>query len=229
MIFSMALSPHAAWGGFVGVMITGIQRAMFSNEAGMGSAAIAHAASKTSEPIREGLVGMLGPFIDTIIVCTLTALVVIITGVWNEPAFVLSSGNVGVTLTAAAFRRVIPWFPYLLTFCIALFAYSSMISWCYYGERGWVYLIDHLGGRGIQTLVVFRITFVLFVLMGATNTLSDVLSFSDAMIFSMAFPNIVGGVILAPQVRSHLRDYWQRYRSGVMDVRGQTGAPVLAD
>ena len=229
MIFSMALSPHAAVGGFIGVMITGIQRAMFSNEAGMGSAAIAHAASKTREPIREGLVGMLGPFIDTIIVCTMTALVVIITGVWDQPAFALSEGNVGVTLTTAAFRSVIPWFPYVLTFCIALFAYSSMISWCYYGERGWVYLMDHLGGRGLQTLIVFRMTFVCFVLIGATNTLRDVLSFSDAMIFSMAFPNIVGGVILAPKVRAYLRDYSLRYLREMGDDPEPPVSPFPAD
>ncbi len=215
---SMAFTQNASFGGMIGVMVIGIRRAMFSNEAGMGNAAIVHAASKTDEPVREGLVAMLGPFIDTIIVCVMTALVVILTGVWNQPAFTQQGGDIGVTLTAAAFRSVIPWFPYILTLCIVLFAYSTMISWCYYGERGWIYLLDQCGGNGLRTVVIFRILFVVFVVIGATNPLRDVLDFSDAMIFSMAFPNILGSMLLAPQVRERVHAYWQRIRAENMPV-----------
>ena len=160
---------------------------------------------------------MLGPFIDTIIICTMTALVIIITGVWSDPLLTQDAANVGVSLTSAAFATVLPWFPVVLTLCIALFAYSTMISWCYYGERGWVYLLDHFGdGAGLKTLPVFRISFVLFTYIGAVSSLKDVIDFSDLMILSMAFPNIVGSILLAPRVKELLRDYWKRYKSNAM-------------
>jgi len=217
LIFTMAFTKNAYYGGFFGVLIMGVRRAAFSNEAGLGSAAIAHAAAKTEEPVREGIVGMIGPFIDTIIVCFMTAMVVIITGTWNDPSI---SQSAGVTLTTEAFGSVIGWFPYILTLCIGLFAYSTMISWCYYGERGWIYLLDHIQiggeGYGLKTVVLFRIIFVIFIVVGAVSKLSDVLDFSDAMIFSMAFPNIVGSIFLAPKVLEKVRDYWGRYQSGEM-------------
>ena len=216
LIFTMAFTKNAYYGGFFGVLIMGVRRAAFSNEAGLGSAAIAHAAAKTEEPVREGIVGMIGPFIDTIIVCFMTAMVVIITGTWNDPSI---SQSAGVALTTEAFGSVISWFPYILTLCIGLFAYSTMISWCYYGERGWIYLLDHIGeeGYGLKTVVLFRIIFVVFIVVGAVSKLSDVLDFSDAMIFSMAFPNIVGSIFLAPKVLKKVRDYWERYQSGEMN------------
>tara|TARA_B100000809_G_scaffold158927_1_gene156273 strand:+ start:8126 stop:9766 length:1641 start_codon:yes stop_codon:yes gene_type:complete len=216
LIFTMAFTKNAYYGGFFGVLIMGVRRAAFSNEAGLGSAAIAHAAAKTEEPVREGIVGMIGPFIDTIIVCFMTAMVVIITGTWNDPSI---SQSAGVALTTEAFGSVISWFPYILTLCIGLFAYSTMISWCYYGERGWIYLLDHVGeeGYGLKTVVLFRIIFVVFIVVGAVSKLSDVLDFSDAMIFSMAFPNIVGSIFLAPKVLKKVRDYWERYQSGEMN------------
>lgn len=217
LILSMAFTDNAFYGGIVGVFVWGIRRASFSNEAGLGSAAIAHAAAKTDEPVREGIIGMIGPFIDTIIVCSMTAIVVIITGAWNDPSIVQAGQeNVGVALTTVAFGSVIGWFPYILTISIGLFAYSTMISWCYYGERGWVYILDHFGGSGLKTVIVFRIVFVAFILVGAVNKLSDVLAFSDLLILSMAFPNIVGSIILAPRVLEKLRDYWSRYTSGEM-------------
>ena len=218
LIFTMAFTKNAYYGGFFGVLIMGVRRAAFSNEAGLGSAAIAHAAAKTEEPVREGIVGMIGPFIDTIIVCFMTAMVVIITGTWNDPSI---SQSAGVTLTTEAFGSVIGWFPYILTLCIGLFAYSTMISWCYYGERGWIYLLDHIQiggeGYGLKTVVLFRIIFVIFIVVGAVSKLSDVLDFSDAMIFSMAFPNIVGSIFLAPKVLKKVRAYWERYQSGEMN------------
>ena len=218
LIFTMAFTKNAYYGGVFGVLIMGVRRAAFSNEAGLGSAAIAHAAAKTEEPVREGIVGMIGPFIDTIIVCFMTAMVVIITGTWNDPSI---SQSAGVTLTTEAFGSAISWFPYILTLCIGLFAYSTMISWCYYGERGWIYLLDHIQiggeGYGLKTVVLFRIIFVIFIVVGAVSKLSDVLDFSDAMIFSMAFPNIVGSIFLAPKVLKKVRAYWERYQSGEMN------------
>ena len=214
LIFRLAFTGNAFYGGFVGVLVWGIRRASFSNEAGLGSAAIAHAAAKTEEPVREGLVAMIGPCIDTIIVCFMTAMVVIITGAWNDPTL---SQSDGVTLTTKAFESAIGWFPLILTISIGLFAYSTMISWGYYGERGWIYLLDHFGGIGLKTVVIFRVIFVLFVLVGAVYPLRAVLDFSDAMVLGMAFPNIIASIILAPRVLEKVKDYWHRYQSGEME------------
>lgn len=211
LIVSMAFSGNAVYGGMVGVLVYGITRAAFSNEAGLGSAAIAHAAAKTNEPVREGMVAMVGPIIDTLIVCTMTALVVIITGAWNDPSIPQSAG---VSLTTQAFGSAISWFPYVLTACIVLFAYSTMISWCYYGERGWIYLLDHVNGLGLKTVMVFRIVFVGAIVVGAVHPLSEVLDFSDAMILSMSLPNILGSVILAPVVWKITSSYIHRLRVG---------------
>ncbi len=221
LIFTMAFTNNAFFGGLVGVLVMGVRRAAFSNEGGLGSAAIAHAAAKTDEPVREGIVGMIGPVIDTMIVCMMTALVVIITGVWDNPEVLQGAADLdntkkGVLLTSAAFATVIPWFPYVLTVCVSLFAYSTMISWCYYGERGWIYIFDHFGNSGLKTVVIFRLLFVGFVIVGATETLNNVLDFSDLMILSLAFPNIIGSVLLAPKVKELLTDYWTRYKSGAM-------------
>jgi AGCS family alanine or glycine:cation symporter len=224
IMFSRAFDENAFFGGVVGVLITGVQRAAFSNEAGLGSASVAHAAAKTDEPVREGMVAMLGPFIDTIVVCFMTAMVVIITGAYADPTLAAQGGNVGVTVTTVAFAGVISWFPYLLTICIALFAYSTMISWCYYGERGWIYLLDHFNGAGLKTVIVFRVIFVFFVVVGAVNKLTHVLDFSDIMILSMAFPNIIGSVILAPRVLKRLEDYWGRYTAGEMKTYAEQKA-----
>jgi AGCS family alanine or glycine:cation symporter len=214
LIFEMAFTSNAMFGGALGVMVTGMTRAAFSNEAGLGSAAVIHAAAKTSEPVREGMVAMLGPFIDTIVICTMTALVVIVSGAWNDPSIPSSAG---VELTSAAFATVLPWFPKVLTVSIVLFAYSTMISWCYYGERGWIYLVDHFGaGKGIKSVLIFRLIFLSFILVGALNEFSDVVDFSDAMILSLAFPNIIGSVILAPKVIAKLKDYCARLKSGEM-------------
>ena len=213
LIFKMAFTENAFYGGMAGVLVWGIRRAAFSNEAGLGSAAIAHAAAKTKEPVREGLVAMIGPFIDTIVICSMTALVVIITGAWEDPNI---PQEAGVILTTEAFGRTLSWFPTILAACILLFAYSTMISWCYYGERGWIYLMDHFGGIGLRTVLGFRIIFVAFVFIGSVTKLSAVLDFSDIMILCLAFPNIVGSVILAPEVLKRVQDYWGRYTSGEM-------------
>ncbi|MCH2107716.1 MAG: alanine:cation symporter family protein [Polyangiaceae bacterium] len=209
LIFAKAFSANAAYGGAIGVLVWGVTRASFSNEAGLGSAAIAHAAAKTDEPVREGLVAMLGPFIDTMIVCMTTALVVIVSGAWNDPSI---PQEAGVSLTTAAFATVLPWFPKVLAICVLLFAYSTMISWCYYGERGWIYIMDHFNGRGVATVGVFRVIFVCFVFIGAVAKLEAVLDFSDLLILCMAFPNLIGSAFLAPRIKAALADYWNRVR-----------------
>ena len=215
LIFRYAFTSNAIFGGTLGVLVTGVKRAAFSNEAGLGSAAIVHAAAKTDEPVREGIVAMLGPFIDTVLICTMTALVVVISGAWNDPSI---PQEAGVELTTSAFKSALPWFPHILTISIALFAYSTMISWCYYGERGWIYLMDTLAGdgKGIKSVIVFRMIFLSFIMVGAVSSLSDVILFSDLMILSMAFPNILGSIILTPKVSGIVKDYCRRYSVGEM-------------
>jgi len=147
----------------------------------------------------------------------MTSMVIVVTGVYADPSIGAGSADIGVSLTTAAFQSVIPWFPIVLTICIALFAYSTMISWCYYGERGWIYLMDHLGeGVGLRTLPIFRTIFVFFTYLGAISSLGDVIDFSDLMILSLAFPNIVGSLILAPRVKRLLANYWTRLKAGEM-------------
>ncbi len=205
-IVSEAFTGPALYGGFLGVLVTGIRRAVFSNEAGLGSAAFVHAAAKTDEPAREGIVAMIGPFIDTIVICTMTALVCMITGVYDDPEY----ADKGVAMTAAAFESFVPGARYVLSVAVFLFAYSTMISWSYYGERAWEYLF------GPSTILVYRIIFVTFVFIGSVTSLSNVIGFSDMMILGMAFPNILGGVLLSPQIKATLDEYWQRYQSGQM-------------
>jgi len=207
-IISQAFSPQAAFGGFLGVFIQGVRRAAFSNEAGLGSAAFAHAAAKTDEPAREGMVAMIGPFIDTVIICLMTALVCMITGVYDDPEYV----GKGVTMTSAAFETFIPGANYILSIVVILFAYSTMISWSYYGERAWEYLF------GLNSILIYRIIFVCFVFIGSVTALQSVLDFSDAMILGMAFPNIICGIILSPQIKKVLNDYWSRLKSGEMKM-----------
>ena len=179
-IFSGAFSPQGMTGGLVGVLILGFQRAAFSNEAGIGSASIAHSAVKTKEPVTEGFVSMLEPFIDTVVICTITALVIIVTV--YQPGVTDANGISGVELTSAAFASAIPWFPYVLTVVVILFAYSTIVAWSYYGLAGWVYLF----GDGAKTKMAYNLSFCVFVMLGCAIKLDSVLSFSDAMVFAMA-------------------------------------------
>ena len=206
LILDQAFTGEAVYGGFLGIMITGIRRAAFSNEAGIGSAAIAHAAARTHEAAREGMVAMIGPFIDTIVICTMTALVCLLTGVYADPAL----ADKGAEMTARAFASVIPGSGAVLALIITMFAYSTMISWSYYGERSWEYLFG--GG----SLLIYRLIFVAFVFLGAVSKLSNVIEFSDMMILGMAFPNIIGGIILSPQIKARLLEYWDRLQRGEM-------------
>ena len=213
-IFSQAFSPNAFFGGMIAVFIQGARRAAFSNEAGMGSAAIAHAAAKTDEPVREGVVAMIGPFIDTIVVCTMTALAILVTSSHLEadgtPMTEAVANARGVEVTAAAFASLGPALPYFLCIAVFVFAYSTMISWSYYGERAIEYLF------GMKAILPYRIVYVLFVVLGPMLSLQAVLDFSDMMLLSMAFPNIIGMVLLSGLVAGKLRDYNGRLKSGEM-------------
>jgi AGCS family alanine or glycine:cation symporter len=202
-IFTEAFDPRALSGGFIGVMILGFQRAVFSNEAGIGSAAIAHSAVRTNEPATEGYVGLLEPFIDTVVICTLTALVILTTV--YEPGLA-GSGVQGVELTSRAFASTLPWSTVPLSFIAILFAFSTMISWSYYGLKGWTYLL----GEGKRKEAVFKALFCAFGALGCTVQLGAVLDFSDAMVFLIALPNIIGLYLLAPSLKQELADYYQR-------------------
>ena len=215
MIFSGAFTPEAGLGGILGVIIVGFQRAAFSNEAGAGSAAIAHSAVKTKYPASEGIVALLEPFIDTVVICTMTALVIIF---FNMDVGAFSYGNAvwstvllndsgaytgGVDLTSMAYDSVIPGFRYVLTIAIVLFAFSTMISWSYYGLQSWKYLF----GRGRTADIIYKVLFLLFVVIGAAATLDAVIKFSDAMILALVFPNMIGLLILFPKVKEELKKY----------------------
>ena len=201
-IFNGAFSPEGVAGGAIGVLVQGFRRAAFSNEAGVGSASIAHAAVKTKYPASEGMVALLEPFIDTVVVCTMTALVLIITGnVVSENASLNDAQ--AILLTSSAFESVISWFPYVLTVAVVLFAFSTMISWSYYGFQGWAYLF----GRTKKMEYAYKLLFCVFVVIGSAASLGSVIGFSDAMIFAMMVPNMVGLVLLAPKVKEELNKY----------------------
>jgi AGCS family alanine or glycine:cation symporter len=207
-IITNAFSPEGVTGGMIAVLVLGFRRAAFSNEAGIGSSAIAHSAVKTGEPLTQGFVAMLEPFIDTVVICTLTALVIILTV--YDPAL-LNDGTIsGVELTSAAFASVIPWFPYVLAVVVILFAYSTMISWSYYGLEGFIYIF----GSHRWSKFTFNTIFCLFVIVGCTTQLTAVLDFSDAMIFAMALANILGLYLLSPLVKRELEHYWNRLHEG---------------
>ncbi len=206
-IFTEAFNPQATVGGVLGVMILGVQRAVFSNEAGIGSAPIAHAAVRTEEPATEGYVSLLEPFIDTIVICTLTALV-ILTTVYHPG--MESEGVQGIELTAQAFKETISWSTVPLSFIAILFAFSTMISWSYYGMKGWTYIF----GESKIAEAIFKLIFCGFVALGCTIELSAVLDFSDAMVFVVALPNILGLYMLAPTIKRELKIYQQKLKSG---------------
>lgn len=206
-IFEGAFMPSAMKGGLIGVLIVGFQRAAFSNEAGVGSASIAHSASKTNEPVSEGIVALLEPFIDTVVVCTMTALVLIFTGFADG-----SSDLTGAELTSAAFSTVFPWFKYILIIAILLFAFSTMISWSYYGLKSWTYLFGISKGSEIA----YKVLFLLFIVIGSASSLGAVLDFSDMMILGMAFPNILGLYFLSGEVRKDLLKYFDDLKTGVI-------------
>ena len=210
VIVTRAFTLEAGIGGLVGVLIQGFRRAAFSNEAGVGSAAIAHSAARTPEPVREGIVALLEPFIDTLIVCTMTGLVIVVTGAYDNP----DAGS-GIQMTSYAFATVFPWFPKVLLLTAILFAFSTMISWSYYGEQCWAQLF------GLDWILGYKLLFLLCVVAGAVFQAEAVLDFGDLMILGMAFPNVAGVVLLSGRVKRELDSYLERLRSGAFArVRG---------
>ncbi|MCC0047206.1 alanine/glycine:cation symporter family protein [Albidovulum sp.] len=222
-IFAGAFTEMGIAGGAVGALIQGFRRAAFSNEAGVGSAAIAHSAVRTKEPITEGFVSLLEPFIDTVVICTMTALVIIFTQqlvidpetglyVMNEATGRIATvgDTSGVGLTSAAFGSAFSWFPYLLVVAVVLFAFSTMISWSYYGLKAWTYLF----GEGKAQELIFKLLFCCFVIVGAAASLGPVIDFSDAAIFAMAVVNIIGLYVLMPIVKREVESYLSRLKSG---------------
>ncbi|WP_226960727.1 alanine/glycine:cation symporter family protein [Thalassotalea sp. LPB0316] len=201
LIIHGAFDPNGVAGGIIGVMIQGFKRATFSSEAGVGAASIAHAAATTKEPIREGYVALIEPFIDTVVICTLTALVIVITGSYQ------TTQADGVALTSQAFASVIWWFPYLLSVAVLLFALSTMISWAYYGSIAWQYLV----GENKAMSLLYKLIFCLFTIIGASISLQSVIDISDSMFFSMAIANIIGLYLLAPMIKKDLKVYQQKY------------------
>ena len=214
-IISGAFSPVAIKGGFLGVLVIGIQRAVFSNEAGIGSAAIVHSAAKTDEPVSEGIVALLEPFIDTVVVCSITALVVVVTGAYAAPEMASAvANNEGARLTLHAFVTGGPdWFAYILYVAVVLFAFSTCISWSYYGERCWAQLF------GNSTSLVYKLLFLLFTFLGSIVTRGNVLDFSDLMLLGMSLPNLLGVFLLSGIIKRQLDNYWDRYRDGKIVLR----------
>ncbi|GAA4687376.1 alanine/glycine:cation symporter family protein [Nocardioides nanhaiensis] len=218
-IISEAFAPTAAAGGVVGVLIVGFQRAAFSNEAGVGSSPIVHSAVKTKHPVSEGFVAMLEPFIDTVVVCTMTALTIVIadTAYYNDAVTAVAGGADapdGVVVTSRAFETFLPQFPVVLAIAVALFAFSTLITWSYYTLKAWTTLF----GRSTTSEMIFKVIFCLFVVIGSVVNFSEVLSFADAMLFVCAVPNLLACYLLLPKVRQELRDFREGRRNGTITV-----------
>ena len=198
IIFKTAFQVDSTIGGMIGVMIAGFKRAVFSNESGIGSAPIAYAAAKSDNHLNTGFMSLLSPFVDTILVCSMTAMVIIITGTYQD-----SNGIQGVELTSKAFQSAFDWFPAILAVAITLFALSTLITWSYYGLRCWTYLF----GQNKKTIIFYKLIFLGFTIIGTSMNLSSVINFSDAMIFAMSVPNIIGLYFLAPKLIKDLENY----------------------
>ncbi|MGB3296034.1 MAG: alanine/glycine:cation symporter family protein [Phormidesmis sp.] len=206
-IISSAFVPEAVAGGAIGAIVIGFQRAVFSNEAGIGSAAIAHSAARTDEPVREGIVALLEPFIDTMFICNMTAIVIVLTGVYADPA---AADLDGARLSAASFETIIGWFPYVIAIAGFLFAISTMISWSYYGQMAWTYLF------GDRTVNIYKVLFLACGFIGSIVNLGLVLEFSDILLLAMSLPNLLGCFLLSGIVAKELESYMSRLKSGEM-------------
>ncbi len=210
LITREAFNPQAIEGGMVAVMVQGLRRGLFSNSAGVGSAAIAHAATRTKEPVREGIVSSLEPFIDTIVICNITALVCVVTNAYQTAP----DAALGFELVAIAFGQVVSGFSLMLTVAVCLFAFSTIISWAYYGEQCWRYL------TGDRWPLAYRLVYVVATFVGTVTQPSAVLAFSDMMLFAIAIPNLLGCLLLSNQVAATLKNYWQRLNTGQMAIHG---------
>jgi len=212
IIVGGAFQLESVYGGFIGTLVTGVQRAAFSNEAGCGSAPIVHSAAKTNEPLREGLVALLEPFIDTVVVCSITGLVLVVTGAYElgSPELPEAERLSGIEMTSEAFNSVFPGFRYLLSFIALLFAFSTMISWSYYGEQSCVYLF------GLGSVKCFKITFLFFTFLGCNIDAASVIAFSDMMILGASFPNLLGVGLMLGVLLEMVDDYFTRLYNGSM-------------
>jgi len=214
LIVSEAFNPTSAGVGIFMAMAQGFQRAVFSNEAGMGSAGIAHAPAKVKYPVRQGLVSLYEPLIDTVIICTMTALVIVITGSYLGGTPELDSFialNQGAAITSYAFGSVVSWFPNILGFAIFMFAFSTMITWSYYGERAWVYLF------GSKSSIVYKLIFLSFIVIATVVETSTMVDFSSILFLALAIPNIFGLLILSGDVKAMLKEYVEKLKSGELD------------
>ncbi|MDQ6961057.1 MAG: amino acid carrier protein [Mariprofundaceae bacterium] len=212
VIWHGAFSMEAGLGALVGVIVQGFKRAAFSSEAGIGSAAIAHSAASVKYPVRQGMVALYEPFIDTVVICTMTALVIVISGVYQAPEHAaLVAAKEGAALTSVAFGSVISWFPTVLSISVVLFAYSTMISWSYYGERCWTYVF------GEKFSIIYRIMFVSFIVLASVVSAQNVLDFSDLLLLAMAFPNFIALYLLQGKIATALKDYLAQLRRGDFD------------
>jgi AGCS family alanine or glycine:cation symporter len=207
-IFNGAFSVQAGLAGFLGALIAGVQRAAFSNEAGMGTAAFTHSYARTHQPITQGFVAMIGPFVDTVVICMMTALIIVVSGVYGEPGAVAGTYQ-GVVVTSKAFETVLPWFPYLLAFTVFMFAYSTQITWFYYGLLGCTYLF----GQGRRVEWTFKIIFLLAVVVGCASSLDSIIDFTDATFFALAIPNLIALYLLGPELRRDIKAYCDRLRA----------------
>ena len=206
LIFHEAFNPKSVEGGMIGSIIWGLRRSVQSNEAGIGSAPIAYATVKTKEPVSQGFVSLLEPFIDTVILCSISAFVIIVTGAYTN-----ANGLVGVKLTSMAFESVIPFFPYVLAVVIVLFAFSTMISWSYYGQKSWNYLF----GEGDKRTRTYQLIFCIFIVIGSSMNMTSIINFTDAMMIGMAVPNMIGIYLLTPQIIRDLKEYCIKYKVGI--------------
>jgi alanine or glycine:cation symporter, AGCS family len=206
-IITQAFAFDSVTGGIIGALIVGFQRAAFSNEAGIGSAAIAHSAVRTEHPSTEGHVALLEPFIDTVVICTMTALIIVISGAYLDEA---ASELGGVALTSAAFATVLPWFPNVLAVAVIAFAFSTMLTWAYYGMKSTGYIFND--SETAET--VFKLVFCIFVIVGASLSLGPVIGISDSMLFLMAIPNVLGLYILARMIKREILGYRAKVAAG---------------
>ncbi|HIC79073.1 MAG TPA: alanine glycine permease, partial [Sulfurovum sp.] len=214
LIFTEAFSTSAVAGGIFGAMAQGFQRAVFSNEAGLGSAGIAHSAARVKYPVRQGLVSLYEPFIDTVVVCTMSALVIILTGSYLGGTEVLDAAiaaKQGSVITSTAFGSVVSWFPTVLGFAIFMFAFSTMISWAYYGERAWVYLF------GSKTSIIYKFIFLGFIVIATVANTETMVEFSSVLFLALAIPNLFGLIIMSGDVRKMLKEYISKLKSGELD------------
>jgi AGCS family alanine or glycine:cation symporter len=210
LIFTEAFNDMAVAGGIIGIIVQGFQRAVFSSEAGLGSSPVAHAPARVKYPVRQGLVALYEPFIDTIIICTMTALVIVITGVYDPANGYghLIEAQQGAALTSVAYGTVISWFPIVLSISIILFAFSTMISWSYYGERAWVYLF------GTKSSLIYKLFFLTITVISTIVATDIMVTFSFMLLLAMAFPNIIGLLFLSNDVKNYLDIYLAKYKSG---------------